>query len=347
MNRSSTDWLQILGVSSEATPDEIRRAYLDLVEVWHPDRFQDERLRSKAQEKLKEINDAYDHLKGYRPNSRHASSPDSRRASTKDNSRHRTESLKTLHTAFSFVKKENASTTFQKEAQKKKLDAIAAELLNSDIAATACVEDVGQDLIKATLDLHKYAGGFPCFTISLSFGYDLRSRALTLGVGDYVKARGRLTSLSVRNDQAWPMIDIGIALTSVEVTQSPNYALLISDLDRPDVPLSEGDWFSHLRKLDEQERAKLNENAESQRRGLIEQKRRHIFMETGSSGFVFALLAYLVGSVGGCWHRFGTDPSRSLSYCFGAFTSTGPVWALCAMAIAALIGFVAYTNADG
>ena len=55
---------QVLGLQSDATPEEARQAYRDLVNVWHPDRFgHDERLRLKAQDKLKEINAAYETIK--------------------------------------------------------------------------------------------------------------------------------------------------------------------------------------------------------------------------------------------------------------------------------------------
>jgi hypothetical protein len=49
-----------------ATAEEIKGAYLDLVKVWHPDRYQHEsqRLRDKAEQKLKAINRAYERLKG-------------------------------------------------------------------------------------------------------------------------------------------------------------------------------------------------------------------------------------------------------------------------------------------
>lgn len=54
---------ELLGVAPSATRDQIKEAYHDLVKVWHPDRFaHDAALALKAQEKLKEINEAYSAL---------------------------------------------------------------------------------------------------------------------------------------------------------------------------------------------------------------------------------------------------------------------------------------------
>src|ERR1700674_3995409 len=58
----------ILHLDRSASPDEIRQAYLDLVRVWHPDRFNsDAHLREMAEERLKEINDAYHALSASEP----------------------------------------------------------------------------------------------------------------------------------------------------------------------------------------------------------------------------------------------------------------------------------------
>jgi hypothetical protein len=55
--------LEILGVDLNASANELRQTYKDLVSVWHPDRFSDNaRLRQKAEEKLKEINVAFETL---------------------------------------------------------------------------------------------------------------------------------------------------------------------------------------------------------------------------------------------------------------------------------------------
>ncbi len=58
--------LEILEIGPDATADEVKQAYKDLVAVWHPDRFShNPRLRSKAEEKLKEANLAYETLKSF------------------------------------------------------------------------------------------------------------------------------------------------------------------------------------------------------------------------------------------------------------------------------------------
>ena len=60
--------LRVLGLAPSATGQAIKEAYLDLVKVWHPDRFgSDARLRAKAQEKLKDVNAAFEQLRGYCP----------------------------------------------------------------------------------------------------------------------------------------------------------------------------------------------------------------------------------------------------------------------------------------
>lgn len=56
-----------LGLWPGATPDDIRRAYRDLVQVWHPDRFaHNPDLQRRAEERLKEINESYSELRAKR-----------------------------------------------------------------------------------------------------------------------------------------------------------------------------------------------------------------------------------------------------------------------------------------
>jgi CheY-like chemotaxis protein len=60
---TTEECLRLLGLDRGATPDDCRRAYKDLVEVWHPDRLvHNERLRLLATTRLKEINEAYAYL---------------------------------------------------------------------------------------------------------------------------------------------------------------------------------------------------------------------------------------------------------------------------------------------
>src|SRR3974377_158421 len=57
---------EILGLNYNASIEEVKQCYRDLVKIWHPDRFpNDRRLQDKVQEKLKEINKAYDEVCSY------------------------------------------------------------------------------------------------------------------------------------------------------------------------------------------------------------------------------------------------------------------------------------------
>jgi tetratricopeptide (TPR) repeat protein len=55
---------RLLEVSPDATPVEIRKAYLFLVNIWHPDRFVHEpNVQDRVEEKLKAINEAFQRIK--------------------------------------------------------------------------------------------------------------------------------------------------------------------------------------------------------------------------------------------------------------------------------------------
>jgi len=67
---------ELLGLAPGASDQELKEAYRDLAKVWHPDRFShDPRLQQKAQEKLKEINEAYVGLTSGRIGSRPRPAP--------------------------------------------------------------------------------------------------------------------------------------------------------------------------------------------------------------------------------------------------------------------------------
>lgn len=53
---------KVLGVSEGASQEEIRTAYLKLVKKYHPDKYTDTDLKELANEKLVEINEAYEAL---------------------------------------------------------------------------------------------------------------------------------------------------------------------------------------------------------------------------------------------------------------------------------------------
>ncbi len=54
------DPYSVLGVSKDATDDEVKTAYRNLARKYHPDNYADNPLSDLAQEKMKEINEAYD-----------------------------------------------------------------------------------------------------------------------------------------------------------------------------------------------------------------------------------------------------------------------------------------------
>ena len=64
--KSIEKYYKVLGIEPGASLREIKEAYRDLASVWHPDRFtNNSRLQGKAQEKLKEINLAYEYLRSH------------------------------------------------------------------------------------------------------------------------------------------------------------------------------------------------------------------------------------------------------------------------------------------
>ena len=56
------DPYSVLGVSPDASDDEIKKAYRELARKYHPDNYHNNPLADLAQEKMKEINEAYDSI---------------------------------------------------------------------------------------------------------------------------------------------------------------------------------------------------------------------------------------------------------------------------------------------
>ena len=57
---------EILELDGNASAEDAKQAYKDIVSIWHPDRFShNPRLKQKAEAKLKEINVAYEMVESF------------------------------------------------------------------------------------------------------------------------------------------------------------------------------------------------------------------------------------------------------------------------------------------
>ncbi len=69
-----TDPYKTLGIPQNASDEEVKRAYRELAKKYHPDNYVDNPLADLAQEKMKEINEAYDIITKSRKNAAGAQS---------------------------------------------------------------------------------------------------------------------------------------------------------------------------------------------------------------------------------------------------------------------------------
>ncbi len=65
---SMKDPYAVLGISPQASDDEVKTAYRELARKYHPDKYSDNPLSDLAQEKMQEINEAYDTIVRMRQN---------------------------------------------------------------------------------------------------------------------------------------------------------------------------------------------------------------------------------------------------------------------------------------
>ena len=59
---------EVLGVPESATDEQVKQAYRELAKKYHPDNYNDSPLADLAEEKMKEINEAYDRICDMRRN---------------------------------------------------------------------------------------------------------------------------------------------------------------------------------------------------------------------------------------------------------------------------------------
>ncbi|MGC1392768.1 MAG: DnaJ domain-containing protein, partial [Coleofasciculaceae cyanobacterium] len=73
-------YYRILELEPGASLDEVNQAYKDLAFIWHPDRVPEDnlRLRQKAEDKLKEINQARDQLRSKQLNQKSQTTQETR-----------------------------------------------------------------------------------------------------------------------------------------------------------------------------------------------------------------------------------------------------------------------------
>lgn len=103
--------LAILEVNETMSSEEVRRAYRDLVDVWHPDRYvHNDRIKLKASEKLKQINRAYDLVQKHFKEKTHSSQQQSQSSKKQSQSSHQKQQSE-KEESFVYVKCSHCKTT--------------------------------------------------------------------------------------------------------------------------------------------------------------------------------------------------------------------------------------------
>lgn len=67
------DPYKVLGISRDATDDEVKKAYRELARKYHPDNYAGNPLADLVEEKMKDINEAYDQIQKERASGRSSS----------------------------------------------------------------------------------------------------------------------------------------------------------------------------------------------------------------------------------------------------------------------------------
>lgn len=63
-----SDPYKVLGISRDATDEQVKEAYRELAKKYHPDNYQGSPIADLANEKMKEVNEAYDQITNERKN---------------------------------------------------------------------------------------------------------------------------------------------------------------------------------------------------------------------------------------------------------------------------------------
>ena len=67
-----SDPYKVLGISPDASDDEVKAAYRKLAKKYHPDNYVNNPLSDLAEEKMREINEAYDQIQSMRVSGQHS-----------------------------------------------------------------------------------------------------------------------------------------------------------------------------------------------------------------------------------------------------------------------------------